>query len=116
MDKDCVFCKLSLGKIPRKTIYENDNFFSVLDANPVTNGHSLVISKKHFKTALDLPVTIGAELLECVKETALRIIKEKGTDGFNVLNNNFPAAGQVVNHVHFHIIPRRKGDGVNVLG
>ncbi|MEK6898171.1 MAG: HIT domain-containing protein [Nanoarchaeota archaeon] len=116
MDKDCVFCKISNGKIPRKTIYENDNFFSVLDANPVTEGHSLVIPKKHFKTFLDLPQSLGQELIDCVKNTALKIIDEKKVEGFNVLNNNFSSAGQAVNHVHFHIIPRRRGDGINVLG
>jgi histidine triad (HIT) family protein len=52
--ENCVFCKLANHEIKRKTIYENDNFFSISDANPKAEGHSLVISKKHFKTTLDL--------------------------------------------------------------
>lgn len=116
MKDNCVFCKISRNEIPRETIYENDNFFSMPDANPLVEGHSLVISKKHFKTILDMPSTIGRELLDCIKNTVLRIMKEKNVDGFNIINNNFESAGQAVNHIHFHIIPRKKGDGFKVTG
>ena len=62
MDK-CVFCKISQEKNKaERVIYENRNFFSVPDANPVVEGHSLVISKKHFKTTLDIPSSLGSEL------------------------------------------------------
>ena len=102
------------GEIPCKKIYENDNFFSVPDANPVVDGHSLIISKKHFKTSLDIPNSLGPELLNCIKKTALKLIDEKRVGGFNVVNNNFGVAGQVVKHVHFHILPRKDGDGLNL--
>ena len=110
--KDCIFCKIATGKIPSKKIYENGNFFSIPDAKPAGKGHSLVISKKHFETSLDLPDSLAAELLDCVKKTSLKLMKEFDGEGFNVLNNNFESAGQVVNHIHFHILPRRKGDGL----
>ena len=106
----CVFCEMSEGKIPVKKIYENGGFFSIPDRNPRTNGHSLVISKRHFETILDLNSTLGSELIDCIKGTVMKLMKEKKFDGFNIMNNNFAAAGQVVKHFHIHIIPRRKKD------
>lgn len=112
--KDCIFCKIANEEVPRELIYENDNFFSVPDASPRTKGHSLVISKKHFKTSLDLPSSLGSELLDCIKKTAIKLIKENKAEGFNIVNNNFEAAGQIVHHVHYHIFPRKKGDKLKV--
>ncbi len=116
MEGDCIFCKIAKGEVNSEIIYENDNFFSIFDIHPKTDGHSLVISKKHFENALDMPSSLGAELLDCIKNTALKVMKDRNAEGFNILNNNFEAAGQVVNHVHFHILPRKKGDGVSVVG
>tara|TARA_Y100000031_G_scaffold111605_1_gene123061 strand:+ start:1782 stop:2105 length:324 start_codon:yes stop_codon:yes gene_type:complete len=106
---------MASGKISAEKIYENDNFFSIPDANPVAEGHSLVISKKHFKTILEVQNSLGPELLDCIKNTALKLIKEKNIGGFNVLNNNFEVAQQAVPHVHFHIIPRKKDDGLRMI-
>jgi len=111
---ECVFCKISCGDISSKKIYENDNFFSVLDVKPSPKGHSLVISKKHFETILDLPDSLGQELLDCVKNTAMKIIDEEKAEGFNLVQNNFQVAGQLVKHTHFHIIPRKKDDRVKL--
>ena len=113
---DCIFCKISDKEINSERIYENDNFFSIPDANPVVKGHSLVISKRHFKNILDIPITSGQEMLDCIKKTAAIIMKENNAEGFNVLNNNSGAAGQVVFHIHIHIIPRKKDDGIKTLG
>ena len=112
---DCIFCKITNGN-SEKRIYENSNFFSVPDKNPIADGHSLVISKKHFENILDLQNSLGPELLDCIKNTALKLIKEKKAEGFNVIINNFACAGQVVNHAHFHIIPRKKDDGLRMVG
>jgi len=109
--KDCVFCKIANKEINADRIYENDNFFSIPDANPYVEGHSLIISKKHFATILDLPSSMGTELLDCIKKTSLKVMEKTKADGFNIINNNFEPAGQIVKHVHFHIIPRKKGDG-----
>ena len=111
--EDCIFCKIAKGNIPSNKIYENENFFSVADRNPIVDGHSLIISKKHFITILDLPSSLGTELLDCIKKTAIKLMKEKNASGFNVVNNNFESAGQVVKHIHFHIIPRKDGDKIN---
>jgi len=115
MKDNCIFCKIAKEESSSgKVIWDNDNFFSVPDRNPLADGHSLVISKKHFLTILDMPSTLGEELLDCIKNTAIKIMKEKNADGFNVINNNFESAGQIVHHVHFHIIPRKKGDGLKL--
>ena len=110
--KDCVFCKIANGEIPQERIYENDNFFSIPDANQQIEGHSLVISKKHFETTLDLPSTLGTELIDCIKKTTLKLIDKHKSEGFNIVNNNFGCAGQAVKHVHFHILPRKEGGKV----
>lgn len=114
--EDCTFCRISREEIPREVIYENDNFFSVPDANPRVEGHSLVISKKHFRTFLDLPSSLGQELMDCIKKTTMKLLEEKKAGGFNIISNNFEVAGQAVPHVHFHILPRKEGDGFHVIG
>lgn len=111
-ENECVFCKIANREVEVEKIYENDNFFSFPDANPVAKGHSLVIPKKHFKTVLDLPSSLGQEFLDCIKNTTMKLMEENDNmDGFNVVSNNFPSAGQAVHHVHFHIIPRNEKDG-----
>lgn len=112
---DCVFCKIVNGEISANLIWENDNFISFPDVNPKTEGHSIVIPKQHFKTTLDLPASLGHELMDCIKNTAVKVLDETKTGGFNVLSNNFPVAGQVVHHVHYHVIPRKEGDGIHFL-
>jgi len=103
------------GEIPSEKIYENDNFFSIPDANPKVEGHSLVISKKHYNTIMDVPEDLSSELLDCIKQTAKKLMNENNVEGFNILNNNFDVAGQIIKHVHFHILPRRKGDQVEII-
>ena len=113
--EECVFCKISGGEISSERIYENDNFFVIPDANPVVKGHSLVISKKHFKNVLDLPNTLGDEFFDAVKKASLKLMDELKCGGFNLVQNNFNVAGQLVDHFHFHIIPRKDDDGVKIL-
>jgi len=113
MVSECIFCKISKGEISVPRICENDNFFSIPDAYPKVQGHTLVISKRHFENIFDLPSSLGQELLDCIKNTSIILMKKYKFDGFNVLNNNFEAAGQSVKHVHFHVLPRKKNDGVD---
>ena len=116
MEEDCVFCKIAKGEVKDRKIKEDENFFVVDDIKPITRGHKLIISKKHYKTILDIPSLLGSELLAIEKETALKLMKDDKTiEGFNVINNNFSAAGQVVHHVHVHLIPRRKDDGLKIF-
>ena len=69
-----------------------------------------MISKKHFETSLDIPNELGSKVLDCIKETANKLMKKYNSSGFNVVNNNFKSAGQIVPHVHFHMLPRKEGD------
>jgi len=100
------------GDIPIDIIYENDEFFSILDIQQKIEGHSLVISKKHFRDTLELPSELGEELLDCVKKTAEKVVEIEEAEGFNLVNNNGNVAGQVVMHAHYHILPRKKGDKI----
>lgn len=108
--ENCVFCKIARGEIKNDKVLESDNFFVIKDIHPKTSGHSLVIPKKHYKTFLDIPSTLFNEYFQLVKEATLKLMKETGAEGFNLIMNNFSVAGQVVEHAHLHIIPRKKGD------
>ena len=56
--EDCIFCKIVKGEIPAEKVYEGDNFIGILDIEPIAEGHTLIIPKKHYKTVIDIPVTI----------------------------------------------------------
>ena len=109
MKNDCVFCAIAAGEIPSFKIYEDDFFLAVLDINPFSEGHTLVIPKEHYKGLLDVPPDVLAVLLERVQKVSSHIAKALACDGFNILQNNGAAAGQTVNHIHFHIVPRMEG-------
>ena len=111
--EECIFCKIARREIKQEIIEETDNFMAFPDANPRTKGHTLVIPKRHFVNMLDMPASLGNELLDVIKRVADRRIRE-GAEGFNVVNNNFPVAGQVVMHLHVHILPRYKSDDFKV--
>jgi histidine triad (HIT) family protein len=110
---DCIFCKIVKGENSEDRIAESENFIAVRDIHPKTEGHSLVIPKEHFDDLLSIKEELGRELLSFIKEVAGKSVKEGG--GFNLLVNNGRVAGQVVGHLHFHIIPRKEGDGLSVL-
>jgi len=110
--EDCVFCKIVSGEIPAEKVYEDDNFIVFNDIKPVSKGHCLIVTKKHYKTILDMPSSLGTELVDLIKNQGLRVMKEEKAEGFNLVENVFSAAGQIVMHVHFHVIPRKKDDGL----
>lgn len=109
---DCIFCKINLGIIPAKKIADDENFFAILDTKPKADGHTLIISKQHFENLLDMPASLGNELMDMVKKISLNLIDKKKAEGVNVISNVGSSAGQVVHHVHIHIVPRIKGDGL----
>jgi len=111
-DKDCIFCKIVKGEIKSDIIADEENFIVFNDANPVAEGHCLIVPKKHYATILDLPSSLGTELLSIAKKQGLRLIEAKLADGFKLVNNNYKAAGQVVNHFHLHVIPHKEGKNV----
>ena len=112
MKDDCIFCKIVNKEIPVKMIYENDNFIVFPDVAPQIKGHSLIISKKHFVNSLDMPASLGQELISVIKSVFdLKVKEDKSIEGFNLVQNNFAVAGQIVMHAHWHLLPRRKNDG-----
>ena len=113
-NKECIFCKIIRGEINSEKVYEDENFLGILDTSPKAEGHTLIIPKKHFRNLLDLPVSLGNELLEAIKKVSLKLVKEGKADGFNVISNNEKVAGQLVFHLHIHIIPRKKEDGLHI--
>lgn len=114
-DPNCVFCKIAQGEIPAERVGETNNFFAIRDAHPKANGHTLIIPKKHFVTLLDIPNTLGNELLKFVKEISSDLLDKKFGDAFNILMNNLEPAGQIVKHAHVHIIPRKEDDGIRII-
>lgn len=114
-NSDCVFCKIARKEIKVPFIEENENFFAIRDANPRAEGHSLIIPKKHFTTLLDLPDSLGKDMLFITKKVASDLLEGKKGEGFNLIMNNLEAAGQIVKHAHIHIIPRKGNDGLKSL-
>lgn len=112
--KECVFCKIASSP-DRKTVYESENFVAFPDINPLVDGHTLIVSKKHFVNLMDMPESLASEMLDVIKKV-FELRTKEGAEGFNLISNNFPVAGQFVMHVHLHVLPRRKGDGFKVIG
>lgn len=109
---DCVFCRIVSGQIPATKVYEDDYVTAFLDIGPVSDGHTLVVSKKHIESLEQCSAQLLEAVFSRIGRLAGAISKAMSCDGYNVLCNNGRAAGQVVNHLHFHIIPRKTGDGV----
>ncbi|UCF15406.1 MAG: HIT family protein [Phycisphaerales bacterium] len=109
---NCVFCKIVTGEIPCSRIYENEVVLAFLDVGPISDGHTLVIPKQHFEKLHDCPAELLGQVSRCLGRIARAVVTATDADGYNVLCNNGRAAGQLVDHVHFHIIPRNTGDGV----
>ena len=112
---DCIFCKIAKGEVNSEKIKETNNFFAIHDINPIANGHTLVIPKRHFTTILDIPNTLAEEMIKLIKDISDELITNKKADGFNIISNNLKPAGQIVPHLHIHIIPRKEGDKIKFL-
>lgn len=110
--EDCIFCKMVAGQIPVTKIYEDEVVLSFLDVGPVSDGHTLVIPKQHFERLHDCPPELLAQVCSRLGKIAKAVAESMSSQGYNVLCNNGRPAGQLVDHLHFHIIPRNTGDGV----
>lgn len=112
MAGDCVFCKIVAGEIPCAKIYEDEDLLAFLDVGPVSEGHTLVIPKRHFEKLHECPAELIAAIGSQLGRIAEAVVETVNCDGYNVLCNVSRAAGQLVDHVHFHIIPRTESDGI----
>lgn len=103
---NCIFCKIANKEIPGKIIYEDDICVAFLDLSQTTNGHTLVIPKKHFKNFLEVDDDTLAHMIKVTKDIANKIVTKLNANGVNILTNANEVAGQTVMHFHLHIIPR----------
>ncbi len=113
-EKNCIFCKIVKRELPSNIVYEDEKFIAFLDINPVNEGHTLVIPKKHKKNLLEEDEKILEEYLKIVKKLSLAVKKATNAGGINIINNVESTAGQVIFHTHIHIIPRFENDGIKL--
>ena len=111
-ENDCIFCKMAAGRIPVEKVYEDEVVLAFLDIGPLSDGHTLVIPRQHFERLHDCPAELLGQVGSRLGKIAKAVAVAMNSDGYNVLCNNGRAAGQLVDHLHFHIIPRNSGDGV----
>ena len=111
---DCIFCKLANGEIPTNALYEDDIVKVIFDANPAAKGHVLILPKEHFDNIYELDDDTAAHVFKVATKISKAYKKALDFDGLNIVQNNGEVAGQTVFHFHMHIIPRIKGDTVNV--
>jgi histidine triad (HIT) family protein len=110
--EECIFCKVVRGEIPCAQVYSGDSVLAFLDIAPIVEGHTLIIPKTHYSTLWDLPQELAGEMQRVMQDVGVGIFHVTGATGLNVVMNNYKAAGQVVPHAHWHLIPRREGDGL----
>lgn len=111
---DCVFCKIISGVLPSCNVYEDDSVIAFLDLAPIKPGHSLIVPKEHHQNIIEMPPHLGSKVTAALSKVGKALMRATDAEGFNILQNNFHAAGQIVMHVHWHIIPRHKNDGLEL--
>jgi len=110
-DDNCIFCKLANKDIPTNIIYEDEKFTVIMDADPATKGHALILPKNHAANIYELPDEDAADIFVLAKKLATKMTEVLHCDGFNIVQNNGEVAGQTVFHFHMHLIPRYLNDG-----
>ncbi len=110
--KDCIFCKIINKELPTRTIYEDEDIQVIMNTNPITDGHLLILPKKHYENIFDIKEEIIAHSIKVLREKLYPLIKEKlNCEGLTICENNF--LGQEIKHFHIHVIPRYKNDNVD---
>lgn len=107
---DCLFCQIIAGKIPSIKVYEDSKILAILDIHPVNPGHTLVMPKKHFTHLLDADEETATAMILATQKIARAILSAQNLDAFNLELNNGRIAGQIVSHLHWHIVPRTSDD------
>lgn len=109
METDCIFCRIVAHELPAERIYEDAQTLAFMDIGPLAKGHALVIPKAHFETVADAPPEALSALMPVIRKIVRAQFATMPLGGVNVTQANGAAAGQVVPHVHFHVIPRPAG-------
>ncbi|WP_332665798.1 HIT family protein [Aeromicrobium sp.] len=110
MDKDCLFCSIIAGATPATIVLETDDVVGFLDVRPVFKGHTLLVPREHVVTLSDLPESLMVPLLGTAQRVTDAITSGLGAQGTFVAMNN--VVSQSVAHLHLHVVPRTKGDGL----
>ena len=109
---DCIFCKIIKNELPSKTIYEDDLIKVIMNINPTTNGHLLVLPKTHYENILDINEDVVMHSFKVIREKLYPLLKEKlNCQGLTISENNF--LGQEIKHFHIHLTPRYENDLVD---
>jgi histidine triad (HIT) family protein len=111
-EADCIFCRIVAGTIPCVRLHEDAETLAFMDINPVHDGHCLVIPKAHYPTIFDITPEAAAAASRITAKLARAVQQALAPDGMNLLQANGPGAAQSVRHVHWHVLPRRNGDGL----
>ncbi|MCW4016946.1 MAG: HIT family protein [Candidatus Bathyarchaeota archaeon] len=111
MSDVCPFCKIASGKAPASIVYQDDNVMAFMDLNPVNEGHTLIVPREHWENIYEVPEKTLAEMVAVVKRVSVAVKKTVAADGIKVIQLNGRDAGQVVMHIHIHVIPAISGSG-----
>jgi histidine triad (HIT) family protein len=114
MDAVCPFCSIASGKETASIVYEDANVLAFMDLNPASIGHMLIIPRVHWENIYDVPEKTLAEMFAVVKRVSVAVKKTVGANGIKVIQLNGRAAGQMVMHIHIHVIPVISGAGATV--
>jgi histidine triad (HIT) family protein len=106
----CIFCKVIAGEIPGEVVDSDDRTLTVMDINPATPGHAVVITRTHAENLLELGEEDLLAAMRTVRRVMHRMRDTLQPDGFNILHNVGRAAWQSIFHFHIHVIPRYKDD------
>lgn len=109
---DCIFCEIVTGKISSYKVFENDRVLAFLDILPIHPGHTVIIPKRHVPDLDSLTDDELSGLALAIKKVGKAIMDGLDSKGYSVLLDNKSAANQHVPHVHFHVVPRKEGDGL----
>lgn len=110
---ECIFCKIIYGELPGYKIFEDEYTLAFLDIAKDVDGHTIIIPKKHINNILDCDNETLGRVTDTVKLISIHYVNNCGYEGVNLLNANGINAQQSIPHFHFHLIPRKKGDGIN---
>ena len=113
-DENCIFCKIAAGDIPSVTLYEDEDFRVIMDIQPASKGHALILPKDHYANLYELSDELASKVLVLAKKMVTALTDILGCDGYNIVQNNGTVAGQTVFHFHMHLIPRYEEDTVTI--
>lgn len=110
--ENCIFCKIINNELPSKTIYEDEQIKIIMNINPNTNGHLLVLPKKHMENLMDTSDEVIIHMIQIIRTKIYPLLKEKlNCEGLTLAQNN--DLGQEIKHYHIHLIPRYKDDNAD---